>query len=49
MKPIPIWEKWIKNPEQREKLFKVIFFLMILVNVMIVVGFVLFVWFMFNR
>ncbi|MDP7180760.1 MAG: hypothetical protein QF824_05830 [Candidatus Woesearchaeota archaeon] len=49
MKPITIWEKWIKNPEQREKLFKVIFFLMILVNVMIVVGFVLFVWFMFNR
>ena len=49
MRPVPIWERWQQDPVKREKMFKGMFFLMILVNVVIVVGFILFVVFFLYR
>ncbi len=49
MRPVPVWERWMLNPEKREKLFKALFFVMILVNLFIVAGFILFIVFFLNR
>lgn len=49
MKPQPIWQKWMKDPNKRENVFKFYFFIMVLVNVFIVIGFILFVIFFFRR
>tara|TARA_Y100000310_G_C20652178_1_gene800044 strand:+ start:948 stop:1103 length:156 start_codon:yes stop_codon:yes gene_type:complete len=48
-KPIPLWERWQKDPVKRERMFKVFFFMMVSVNIMIVVGFLIFVYLLVKR
>ncbi|MDA1196351.1 MAG: hypothetical protein O2779_00095 [Nanoarchaeota archaeon] len=48
-KPIPIWLRFQKDPVKRERMFKVLFFLMVGVNALIVIGFLVFVFLLVKR
>lgn len=41
-KPKPLWERWVETPQGREQAYKLYLILMILVNVCIVLGLILF-------
>lgn len=43
MKPTPIWKRALKDPKKREKLFRYYWYGMVAIQLLIVLGFVMFV------
>ncbi len=40
-KPIPIWQKWLKDPKKAERLFMIFWLGIVLTNILVVVGFII--------
>jgi len=48
-RPQPIWKRWMKDPEKASKLYTAYYVTLILVNVTIVLGVILFIIFWVKR
>lgn len=49
MKPQPIWQRWMKDPKKREKLFTYYWIGMVIVQLLLVAGFVMFIILMWKK
>ncbi|MFH1849374.1 MAG: hypothetical protein ABH879_04255 [archaeon] len=48
MRPQPVWERWMKDPNKAFRMHVAWGAVIVLVNVLIVVGFLIFLWFVYK-
>ncbi|MGM5485048.1 MAG: hypothetical protein ACQEP1_04215 [Nanobdellota archaeon] len=45
----PFWKRWMKDPKKREKIFKYYWIAMIVVHLMLVFGFLMFIYLLWKQ